>query len=56
MLEKILLASILTFSVSLLTDMGSSNPRKELVETPSYNHEVFTLTHNYKNPEIDINR
>jgi hypothetical protein len=53
MMEKLFLASILTFSVSLFADMGWSNAKKEMAETPSYNHVVFTLTQNHKNIEAD---
>ncbi len=49
MLEKLILASILTFSFSLFADMGWSNPRKEMAQTPVQNHLVFTLTQNPKN-------
>ncbi|MEB3151079.1 MAG: hypothetical protein VKL60_18925 [Sphaerospermopsis sp.] len=53
MLEKLLLASILTFSVSLFSDIGWSNAKKEVVQTPSHNHTVFLLTQRYKNKELD---
>ncbi|WP_413171953.1 hypothetical protein [Anabaena azotica] len=56
MLEKLLLASILTFSLSLLADLGWSNPKNELLGTSKNTHEVFTLTLRYKNTEMDSNR
>ncbi|MFM2063565.1 MAG: hypothetical protein RLZZ507_3236 [Cyanobacteriota bacterium] len=56
MLEKLLLASILTFSFSLFTEMGWSNARKEMAQTPLPNHAVFTLTQRYKTTEMDSNR
>lgn len=56
MLEKLLLASILTFSLSLLADMGWSNPRKEILGNSNNTHEAFTLTQRYKNTETNSNR
>ncbi|MBD2294977.1 hypothetical protein H6G06_16180 [Anabaena sphaerica FACHB-251] len=57
MLEKLLLATILTFSFSLFANMGWSNTRKEMAQTPlASNHKVFTLTERYKNTEMDSNR
>ncbi|ADI66206.1 hypothetical protein Aazo_5140 ['Nostoc azollae' 0708] len=55
MLEKLLLASIFTFSLSLLADLSWSNPRNELLGTSKNPHEVFTLTQRYKNTKMDSN-
>ncbi|MBD2694549.1 hypothetical protein [Anabaena catenula] len=44
MIEKLLLASILTFSFSLFTDMGLYSSTYKLAKTTSHHQEAFTLT------------
>jgi hypothetical protein len=56
MLEKLLLASILTFSFSLFAEMGWSNSKKELAKTSVPHQEIVTLTQRYKNIEPQVNR
>jgi hypothetical protein len=56
MLEKLLLASVLTFSFSLFADMGWSNTQQKMVQQPSPNHAVFILTQRNKNTEITSHR
>ncbi|MEA5554452.1 hypothetical protein VB713_26305 [Anabaena cylindrica UHCC 0172] len=56
MLEKLLLASILTFSFSLFAEMGWTNSKKEIAKTPVPHQEVVTLTQRQKNINLEINR
>lgn len=51
MLEKLLMASVLTFSFSLFADMGWSDTKQEMVQHTSPNHAVFILTQRNKNTE-----
>lgn len=44
MLEKLLLAAVLTFTLSLSAKMGWSSPSQTTGEVNLYNHAVFTLT------------
>ncbi len=44
MIEKLLLAFILTFTFSLFTDMGRSASSHKLAKTTSHHQEAFTLT------------
>lgn len=44
MIEKLLLASILTFSFSLFTDMGWFTSTHKLAKTTSHHQEALTLT------------
>lgn len=53
MLEKLLLASMLTLSFSLFTNIGWSNPRKKTVQTPLSDQIFVTLTQVHQNAEID---
>ncbi|MEA5576480.1 hypothetical protein [Anabaena sp. UHCC 0451] len=55
MLEKLLLASILTFSFSLFTDPGWSNTKKDMAQAPLSEHGVLTLTQLNKNTELRSN-
>ncbi|HLO84292.1 MAG TPA: hypothetical protein VK203_04645 [Nostocaceae cyanobacterium] len=46
MLEKLLLASILTFSFSLIADMGWSASNQKIAEASPENSQVLTITQN----------
>jgi hypothetical protein len=55
MLEKLLLASILTFTFSLFADIGSpkaTNISKDTHNTPVQDNVVFSLTQAFHNQEI----
>lgn len=56
MLEKLLLASILTFSFSLVAEMGWSNSKKEITQIQTPHQEVLTLTQLYKSIESKPNQ
>ncbi|MCM0592485.1 MAG: hypothetical protein HEQ35_26780 [Gloeotrichia echinulata IR180] len=44
MLEKLLLAAILTFTLNLFTEMSWSNSSQTNVKINSHNDAVFTVT------------
>jgi hypothetical protein len=56
MLEKLLLASILTFSFSLIAEMGWTSSKKEITQVPTSHQEVLTLTQLYKSIESKPNQ
>jgi hypothetical protein len=48
MIEKLLLASILTFTFSLFTDMDRSASNHKLAKTTSHHQKAFTLTQSHQ--------
>lgn len=55
-MEKLLLATMLTFTFSLFADIGSpdtSNISKETTKAPLQSNVVFTLTQAFKNHNVD---
>jgi len=48
MLEKLLLAAVLTFTLSLSTKMGWSSPSQTIGDVNLHNHAVFILTQRNK--------
>jgi hypothetical protein len=53
MLEKLLLASFLTFSLSLFAEIGWSTSSNTSVKTPLAHHPVFVLTQNQQENQTD---
>jgi hypothetical protein len=49
MLEKLLLASILTFSLSLVADMGWSASNRKIAEASPEQSQILTITQNRHN-------
>jgi hypothetical protein len=53
MLEKLLLASILTFSFSLFTDISWNASSAKLAKSSSINPQIFILTQRDKDKNIE---
>ncbi|WP_353931919.1 hypothetical protein WJM97_04865 [Okeanomitos corallinicola TIOX110] len=56
MLEKLFLASILTFSFGLFAEIGWFEGNQKIVQTPSHQQIVFNSVKNYDQTKIDADR
>lgn len=53
MLEKLFLASILTFSFGLFAEIDWFEGKQKIVQTPSHQQIVFNLVKNHDQTNID---
>lgn len=56
MLEKLFLASILTFSFGLFADIDWFKNKQKIVQTPSHEQMVSTIVKPYEETKIDADR